>query len=240
MTYALAPNNAPQLPARRRARLRQAGVGRAARSSTGCGCSRVSPHGEEGFPGRLEVSATYTLDASGALRIVVRGGHRRADRREPDQPQLLQPGRVRERRRGRPRAAAGRLPVHAGGRGPDPDGRARGGGGHAASTSVRPARSAPGTTTTSCSTRASRTTPVEVAELYDPASGRVLTVATTEPGLQLYTARPSGRALRARRRHRAGDPALPRLAEPAGVPEHGAAAGERVPVGDGVRVLGAR
>lgn len=28
----------------------------------------------------------------------------------------------------------------------------------------------------------------EVAELHDPASGRVLTVATTEPGLQLYTA----------------------------------------------------
>ncbi len=31
-------------------------------------------------------------------------------------------------------------------------------------------------------------TPEEVAELYDPVSGRVLTVATTEPGLQLYTA----------------------------------------------------
>ncbi|MFD7246091.1 galactose-1-epimerase, partial [Streptomyces massasporeus] len=31
-------------------------------------------------------------------------------------------------------------------------------------------------------------TPVEVAELHDPASGRLLTVATTEPGLQLYTA----------------------------------------------------
>ncbi|MFC9955659.1 galactose-1-epimerase, partial [Streptomyces prasinus] len=30
--------------------------------------------------------------------------------------------------------------------------------------------------------------PVEVAELYAPASGRVLTVATTEPGMQLYTA----------------------------------------------------
>ena len=28
----------------------------------------------------------------------------------------------------------------------------------------------------------------EVAELHDPASGRVLTVATTEPGLQVYTA----------------------------------------------------
>jgi aldose 1-epimerase len=27
-----------------------------------------------------------------------------------------------------------------------------------------------------------------VAELHDPASGRTLTVSTTEPGLQLYTA----------------------------------------------------
>ncbi|MGW6565136.1 aldose epimerase family protein [Streptomyces sp. NPDC054975] len=34
--------------------------------------SRVSPDGEEGFPGRLAVSATYTLDADGALRIVYR------------------------------------------------------------------------------------------------------------------------------------------------------------------------
>ncbi len=30
--------------------------------------------------------------------------------------------------------------------------------------------------------------PEEVAELHDPASGRVLTVATTEPGVQVYTA----------------------------------------------------
>ncbi|GGT62131.1 aldose 1-epimerase [Streptomyces lateritius] len=34
--------------------------------------SRVSPEGEEGFPGRLEVSATYTLDEDGALRIAYR------------------------------------------------------------------------------------------------------------------------------------------------------------------------
>ncbi|MEE1753339.1 aldose epimerase family protein [Streptomyces sp. SP18CS02] len=31
--------------------------------------SRVSPDGEEGFPGRLEVSATYSLDGTGALLI---------------------------------------------------------------------------------------------------------------------------------------------------------------------------
>ena len=30
--------------------------------------------------------------------------------------------------------------------------------------------------------------PEEIGELYDPASGRVLTVSTTEPGIQLYTA----------------------------------------------------
>ncbi|CAM5713782.1 hypothetical protein SFUMM280S_06079 [Streptomyces fumanus] len=78
--------------------------------------------------------------------------------------------------------------------------------------------------------------PVEAAELYDPASGRVLTVATTEPGLQLYTADHLWRAVRAGGRDRAGDPALPGLAEPAGLPEHGAAAGRGVPLGDGVRL----
>ena len=66
---ALAREQRAQLPARRRARLRQACVGRRRRSSTGCGSRRVSPDGEEGFPGRLEVAVTYTLDASGALRI---------------------------------------------------------------------------------------------------------------------------------------------------------------------------
>lgn len=84
-----------------------------------------------------------------------------------------------------------------------------------------------------------------VAELHDAASGRVLTVTTTEPGLQLYTGghfdgRPLRRAVvRAVRRDRAGDAALPRLPEPPGVPEHGTAAGRGVRVHDGIRVLGA-
>ncbi|MET9374751.1 aldose epimerase family protein [Streptomyces sp. NPDC002992] len=40
--------------------------------ASGVRLSRVSPYGEEGFPGRLEVAVTYTLDAEGALRIAYR------------------------------------------------------------------------------------------------------------------------------------------------------------------------
>ncbi|WP_175409142.1 aldose epimerase family protein [Streptomyces sp. TRM64462] len=40
-----------------------------AEGGAGVRLSRVSPDGEEGFPGRLQVSATYSLDEEGALRI---------------------------------------------------------------------------------------------------------------------------------------------------------------------------
>lgn len=69
MTYALAPNGAPNsLHGGER------GFDKRVWDVTPAGehglrLSRVSPHGEEGFPGRLDVSATYVLDADGALRI---------------------------------------------------------------------------------------------------------------------------------------------------------------------------
>ncbi|MFE1247340.1 aldose epimerase family protein [Streptomyces sp. NPDC058741] len=147
--------------------------------------SRVSPHGEEGFPGRLEVAATYTLLEGGALRIsyeavtdaptVVNlthhgyfnlggsadaGGHElrlAASRYTPADADLIPSGRLED-------VTGTRFDFR----------RAREvGSGHdhnfVLDKGVTP-------------------TPVEVAELYEPVSGRVLTVATTEPGLQLYTA----------------------------------------------------
>ncbi|MFF7826350.1 aldose epimerase family protein [Streptomyces rochei] len=149
--------------------------------------SRVSPHGEEGFPGRVEFSATYTLDASGALRIVYEA--------VTDAPTVLNPTNHSYFNLGGPGSG------HAGGhelriaasRFTPVDG------------ALIPAGAPADVADTRFDFRRARKvgsgydhnfvldkgvtdTAVEVAELYDPASGRVLTVATTEPGLQLYTA----------------------------------------------------
>ncbi|MER5209251.1 aldose epimerase family protein [Streptomyces sp. NPDC002838] len=147
--------------------------------------SRVSAHGEEGFPGRLEVSATYTLTESGALRIAYEavtdaptvvnltnhsyfnlggsgnaGGHElriAASRRTPVDADLIPTGALDE-------VAGTRF-------------------------DFREARKAgAGYDDNFVLDKGLTEAPVEVAELYDPASGRALTVATTEPGLQLYTA----------------------------------------------------
>jgi aldose 1-epimerase len=147
--------------------------------------SRVSPHGEEGFPGRLEVSATYTLDADGALRIAYEA--------VTDAPTVVNLTNHSYWNLGGSGNAGGHelridasrfTPVDAG---------------------LIPTGVFEDVEGTRFDFRAARKTgagydhnfvldkgvtdaPVEVAELYDPASGRVLTVATTEPGLQLYTA----------------------------------------------------
>lgn len=147
--------------------------------------SLVSPDGEEGFPGRLEVCATYSLDAAGALRIDYRA--------VTDAPTVVN------------------LTNHSywnlGGAG---SGRA---GGHLlrlAAGHVTPldGDSVPtGPPVPVGGTRFDFREPREVgsgydhnfvldqgasgmsvaAELYDPVSGRLLTVTTTEPGVQLYT-----------------------------------------------------
>ncbi|MGW3357386.1 aldose epimerase family protein [Streptomyces bungoensis] len=147
--------------------------------------SRVSPHGEEGFPGRLEVTATYTLQAAGALSIAYEAvtdaptvvsltnhsywnlggsgdaaGHElrlAASRYTPVDEGLIPTG----------------VPADVTGSRFDFRTARKTGSGYdhnfALDKGVTPAAE-------------------EVAELYDPASGRQLTVATTEPGLQLYTA----------------------------------------------------
>ena len=146
--------------------------------------SRVSGHGEEGFPGRLDVSATYTLDASGALRIAYE-----ATTDAPTVVNLTNHSYFDLSGSGSAaghelRLAASRFtPVDA---------------------DLIPTGPLDDVTGTRFDFRESRKvgtgydhnfaldkgltpTPVEIAELHDPASGRVLTIATTEPGIQLYT-----------------------------------------------------
>ncbi|MEV5513636.1 aldose epimerase family protein [Streptomyces flaveolus] len=147
--------------------------------------SRVSPHGEEGFPGRLEISATYTLDESGALRIAYEA--------VTDAPTVLNPtnhsyfnlsgsGHTGGHEL---RIAASRMtPV-------DADLIPAGAPAEVAGTrfDFREARKVgAGYDHNFVLDKGVTDTAVPVAELYDPASGRAVTVATTEPGLQLYTA----------------------------------------------------
>ncbi|MEV1063200.1 aldose epimerase family protein [Streptomyces sp. NPDC050263] len=186
VTYALEPNNAPN-SLHGGSRGFDKRVWDVTPVEHGLRLSRVSAHGEEGFPGRLEVSATYTLDASGALRFGYRavtdaptvvnltnhsyfnlggpgtgsaGGHElrlAASRYTPVDADLIPTGEPAQ-------VADGRF-------------------------DFRTARKVgAGYDHNFVLDKGVTDTPVEVAELHDPASGRVLTVATTEPGLQLYTA----------------------------------------------------
>ncbi|WP_393083608.1 aldose epimerase family protein [Streptomyces sp. LN704] len=184
LTYHLAQNNAPnslhggELGFDKR-------VWDAEPVGHGLRLTRVSPHGEEGFPGRLEVTATYGLDAAGALRIAYEavtdaptvvnltnhsywnlagsgnaGGHvlrLSASRFTPVDAHLIPTGALESVDGTRFDFRTAR--------------KAGAGYDHNFVLDKGPTASA-----------------VEVAELHDPSSGRVLTVATTEPGLQLYTA----------------------------------------------------
>ncbi|MFJ2112929.1 MULTISPECIES: aldose epimerase family protein [unclassified Streptomyces] len=147
--------------------------------------SLVSQDGEEGFPGRVELSATYTLDEDGALRIDYRA--------VTDAPTHLNltnhtywnlggedsgPATGHELR-----IAAGRITPVDGSALPtgeltpvdatrfDFRERRRVGPGYDHNF-VLDAPASPGS---------------PAAELYDPVSGRLMTITTTEPGIQLYT-----------------------------------------------------
>ena len=146
--------------------------------------SRTSPDGEEGFPGRLDVSATYTLTPEGALRIDYRA--------VTDAPT--------------PVSLTNHTYWNLGGVGSGPTG------GHELRIAAGHITPVGGDAVPT-----GELTPVEgtrfdfrearavgkgydhsfvlgtggadgvAAELYDPVSGRLLTVTTTEPGMQLYT-----------------------------------------------------
>ncbi|QNP72925.1 galactose mutarotase [Streptomyces roseirectus] len=185
VTYPLAANNAPNSLHGGPAGFDKVVWGGAQAGPHAVRLSRVSPDGEEGFPGRLEVSAVYSLDASGALRIAYEA--------TTDAPTVvnltnhsyfnLAGSSVATDHE--LRVAASRFtPVDA---------------------TLIPTGELADVTGTRFDFRESRKTgggydhnfvldkgvtgeAVEVAELHDPASGRVLTVSTTEPGLQVYTA----------------------------------------------------
>ncbi|MFO0821678.1 MAG: hypothetical protein U0792_00800 [Gemmataceae bacterium] len=59
--------------------------------------SYVSPDKEEGYPGKLTVSVTYTLTDNNELVVEYRGDHRQDDDLQSGPPQLLQPGRTQQR-----------------------------------------------------------------------------------------------------------------------------------------------
>ncbi|WP_432183798.1 aldose epimerase family protein [Streptomyces tendae] len=183
-TYALAPNEGPNT-LHGGSRGFDKRVWDVSAVEEGVRLSRVSPHGEEGFPGRLEMSVTYTLDGSGALRIVYEA--------VTDAPTVLNPtnhsyfnlsgsGHAGGHEL---RLAASRItPVDAGL-------IPTGGLDDVADTRFdfrRARKVGSGYDHNFVLDKGVTGTAEEVAELYDPASGRVLTVATTEPGLQLYTA----------------------------------------------------
>ncbi|MFF4208016.1 aldose epimerase family protein [Streptomyces sp. NPDC001796] len=183
-TYALEPNNGPN-SLHGGSRGFDKRVWDVEPVEHGVRLSRVSPHGEEGFPGRLEVSATYTLDADGALRTVYEavtdaptvvnltnhsywnlagsgnaGGHElsiAASRYTPVDADLIPTGALET-------VEGSRFDFR------------------------EPRKVGSGYDHNFVLDKGVTRAPVEVAELHDPASGRLLTVSTTEPGLQLYTA----------------------------------------------------
>ncbi|MEU6877199.1 aldose epimerase family protein [Streptomyces sp. NPDC046712] len=142
--------------------------------TSGVRLSRVSPDGEEGFPGRLKVSVTYRLPTDGALRIAYRA--------ETDAPTVvaLTNHSYWNLGGGRPelRVAASRWTPT------DGTGIPTGAFAEVADTEL--------------DFRVRR--PLDVfldhnfvldgegpaAELYAPETGRTVTVGTTEPGLQVY------------------------------------------------------
>ncbi|MGW3126194.1 aldose epimerase family protein [Streptomyces sp. NPDC001076] len=184
VTYALEPNNGPN-SLHGGARGFDKRVWEVAAVEHGVRLTRVSPHGEEGFPGRLKVAVTYTLDDSGALHIsyeavtdaptVVNltnhsyfnlagsgnaGGHElriAASHYTPVDGDLIPTGVLED-------VSGSRF-------------------------DFRTARKVgSGYDHNLVLDKGVTDTPVQIGELYDPASGRTLTVATTEPGIQLYTA----------------------------------------------------
>jgi len=148
--------------------------------------SRVSPHGEEGFPGRLTITATYTLGPTGALTI----GYEAVT----DAPTVVNlTNHAYWNLSGADSGTAGdhELWIAASRITPvDAEHIPTGAFTTVADTGFdfrEPRKTGSGHNHNFVLDKGVTDRPETVAELYDHASGRILTVATTEPGLQLYT-----------------------------------------------------
>ncbi|MER6537457.1 aldose epimerase family protein [Streptomyces sp900105755] len=184
VTYALEPNNAPN-SLHGGARGFDKRVWEATAVEHGVRLTRVSPHGEEGFPGQLAVAVTYTLDESGALHISYEA--------VTDAPTVVNlTNHSYFNLAGSGHAGGHELRIAASRYTPvDGDLIPTGDPADVSGTrfDFRAARKVgSGYDHNLVLDKGVTETPVEIAELYDPASGRTLTVATTEPGIQLYTA----------------------------------------------------
>ncbi|MFF2845943.1 aldose epimerase family protein [Streptomyces sp. NPDC058001] len=148
--------------------------------------SRVSPHGEEGFPGRLDVSVTYTLGDGGALRIAYE-----AVTDAPTVVNLTQHSYWNPAGVGSGPATGHELRIAAARMTPtDVDKIPTGVLASVEGTRFdfrEPRKTGAGYDHNFVLDKGVTSVPEPVAELRDPASGRAVTVATTEPGLQLYT-----------------------------------------------------
>ena len=155
---------------------------------------------KKAIPASSRSRVTYTLTDENELTRRLRGDDRQGDADQPHAAQLLQPGGSSDEGHPRPRADAERRSLHAGRRDADSDRRAGAGRGHAVRLPDAARRSA----------RASTSDHEQLkigggydhnfvlnrpgiglalaARLEDPATGRVLEVLTTEPGLQVATA----------------------------------------------------
>lgn len=184
MTYALAPNNAPNSLHGGENGFDKRGWDMEPAGEHGVRLSRVSPHGEEGFPGRLEVSGTYSLDESGALRIAYEA--------VTDAPTIVNlTNHSYFNLAGSGNASGHELRIDASRFTPVDADLIPTGVEEVAGTrfDFRQSRKVgAGYDHNFVLDKGITEQAVGVAELYDPASGRLLTVATTEPGLQLYTA----------------------------------------------------
>ncbi|MDX3639543.1 aldose epimerase family protein [Streptomyces sp. MB09-02B] len=157
-------------------------------AGAGVRLSRVSPDGEEGFPGRLEVSATYTLEEDGgALRIAYEA--------VTDAPTVVNlTNHSYWNLVGAASGSAGghELRIDASRVTPvDADLIPTGESAEVEGTrfDFRVARKVgSGYDHNFVLDKGVTEGPEVVAELWEPGSGRVLSVATTEPGMQLYTA----------------------------------------------------